>query len=370
IGNKKEKGEKRKHIRGNFTTLTILHHLHLWTVVALLHSPDEDQQTPPSAVLSRSQGRSFHVVVVQLASHLPFASNFSHPSRAASPTPAPSASVRGNSPDTNSAAIHIHFPFIVNDVKIPSFSGLANPNFEGDAAGFLSVGVDEIASCCDIFSGVILRKISMEEANEILKNNRIEDISWLCSLSESELDLLISIKMLVLQRAKAIGHENLAEKFDLKTLRTIGFVLMEHLKGELRTSDVTDLSQSALNACNLLDSNLEKSLPIDEIMTSICLDRRKKPGKRLVPFTCSCVCIVQDHILERIVKCHGKKPFDNYINLLVFIKPSIHMNFHHRTYALDSSRSYSGVVVVPLCFLITALDRFLESRWEDVRPYA
>ncbi|XP_008460383.2 uncharacterized protein LOC103499220 [Cucumis melo] len=120
----------------------------------------------------------------------------------------------------------------------------------------------------------------MEEANEILKNNRIEDISWLCSLSESEVDLLISIKMLVLQRAKAIGHENLAEKFDLKTLRTIGFVLMEHLKGELRTSDVTDLSQSALNACNLLDSNLEKSLPIDEIMTSICLDRRKKPGKR------------------------------------------------------------------------------------------
>ena len=35
-------------------------------------------------------------------------------------------------------------------------------------------------------------------------------------------DLLISIKMLVLQRAKAIGHENLAEKFDLKTLRAIG----------------------------------------------------------------------------------------------------------------------------------------------------
>lgn len=27
----------------------------------------------------------------------------------------------------------------------------------------------------------------MEEAKEILENNRIEDISWLCSLSESEL---------------------------------------------------------------------------------------------------------------------------------------------------------------------------------------
>ncbi|XP_011653427.1 uncharacterized protein LOC105435221 [Cucumis sativus] len=120
----------------------------------------------------------------------------------------------------------------------------------------------------------------MEEANEILKNKRIEGISWLCSLSESELDLLISIKMLVLQRAKAVGHENLAEKFDLKMQRAIGFVLMEHLKGELRTSDVSDLSQSALNACNLLDSNLEKILSIDEIMASICSDRRKKPGKR------------------------------------------------------------------------------------------
>lgn len=35
-------------------------------------------------------------------------------------------------------------------------------------------------------------------------------------------DFLISIKMLVLQRAKVIGHEDLAEKFDLKTLRAIG----------------------------------------------------------------------------------------------------------------------------------------------------
>lgn len=35
-------------------------------------------------------------------------------------------------------------------------------------------------------------------------------------------DMLISIKTLVLQRAKAIGHEDLAEKFDLKTLRAIG----------------------------------------------------------------------------------------------------------------------------------------------------
>ncbi|XP_022156102.1 uncharacterized protein LOC111023068 [Momordica charantia] len=121
----------------------------------------------------------------------------------------------------------------------------------------------------------------MEEAKEILKDNRIEDVSWLCSLSESELDMLISIKMLVLQRAKMIGHEALAEKFDLKTLRAIGFALMEHLKGQLRASDVPDQSQSAaLNGCNLLDCSLEKILSIDEIMASVCSDRRKKPGKR------------------------------------------------------------------------------------------
>lgn len=124
----------------------------------------------------------------------------------------------------------------------------------------------------------------MEEAKEILKDNRIEDISWLCSLSESELDFLISIKMLVLQRAKVIGHEDLAEKFDLKTLRAIGFILMEHLKGQLSVSGVPDQSQfSALNGSNLLDSSLEKVLSIDDIMASICSERRKKPGKRSRP---------------------------------------------------------------------------------------
>ncbi|KAG6606306.1 hypothetical protein SDJN03_03623, partial [Cucurbita argyrosperma subsp. sororia] len=124
----------------------------------------------------------------------------------------------------------------------------------------------------------------MEEAKEILKDNRIEDISWLCSLSESELDFLISIKMLVLQRAKVIGHEDLAEKFDLKTLRALGFILMEHLKGQLSVSGVPDQSQfSALNGSNLLDSSLEKVLSIDDIMASICSERRKKPGKRSRP---------------------------------------------------------------------------------------
>ena len=34
--------------------------------------------------------------------------------------------------------------------------------------------------------------------------------------------MLISLKMMVLRRAKVIGHEDLAEKFDLKMLRALG----------------------------------------------------------------------------------------------------------------------------------------------------
>ncbi|KAK3001414.1 hypothetical protein RJ639_020703 [Escallonia herrerae] len=63
----------------------------------------------------------------------------------------------------------------------------------------------------------------MGEEN-FMKHIRIEDVRWLCSLSESELDLLISLKQMVLQRAKAIGHESLAKKFDLKMIRALGSV--------------------------------------------------------------------------------------------------------------------------------------------------
>ncbi|RXH98804.1 hypothetical protein DVH24_011129 [Malus domestica] len=56
----------------------------------------------------------------------------------------------------------------------------------------------------------------------ILGQNRVDDVSWLCSLSESELDMLISIKRIVLHRARMIGCDELAQKFDLKVLRALG----------------------------------------------------------------------------------------------------------------------------------------------------
>ncbi|TYH48243.1 hypothetical protein ES332_D10G054500v1, partial [Gossypium tomentosum] len=96
---------------------------------------------------------------------------------------------------------------------------------------------------------------------EILGNNSIEDISWLCSLSESELDFLISLKKLAVKRAIAIGHVQLANKFDLKVLP--GFILMECLKEKVK-----DLS--------LIPSLLEPVMSIEELKNHIAFKARKE----------------------------------------------------------------------------------------------
>ena len=89
------------------------------------------------------------------------------------------------------------------------------------------------------------RRGETDQFQEILKTNSLEDLSWLCSLSESELvstsqiffvfvclvmnhinnlvqDLIISLKMLAVQHPKMIKHEKYAQKFDLKMLRALG----------------------------------------------------------------------------------------------------------------------------------------------------
>ncbi|KAG5000507.1 hypothetical protein JHK87_021579 [Glycine soja] len=67
---------------------------------------------------------------------------------------------------------------------------------------------------------------------------RVEDVAWLCSLSESEIDMLISLKLLIIQRAKMMGCKELASKFNLKMIRAIALVLMEHLKAEIKGSSL------------------------------------------------------------------------------------------------------------------------------------
>ncbi|XP_030968262.1 uncharacterized protein LOC115988789 [Quercus lobata] len=119
----------------------------------------------------------------------------------------------------------------------------------------------------------------MDELEELLRRNRPEDVSWLCSLSASELDMLISLKMLVLQRAKVIGHESLAKKFDLKMLRAMGFILMEYLKGKVKDlSLVSGENAEFMDCCNLLKFSVEEIMSNEEIKA--CIGRSKKsPAK-------------------------------------------------------------------------------------------
>ncbi|XP_052177055.1 uncharacterized protein LOC127791238 [Diospyros lotus] len=115
-----------------------------------------------------------------------------------------------------------------------------------------------------------------------LQGNRIEDVRWLCSLSESELDMLISLKKMVVQRAKVIGHESLAKKFDLKMYRALGFIFLEHLKEQLKDVSATpglNKSSGFLDRCNLLNSNLNDSfgtMSLQELRTYVGADQRKR----------------------------------------------------------------------------------------------
>ncbi|CAA7048929.1 unnamed protein product [Microthlaspi erraticum] len=126
----------------------------------------------------------------------------------------------------------------------------------------------------------------MEELKEILKNNKTEDLTWFCSLSESELDLLISLKKQAVQRAKISGLEGLAEKFDLKMLRALGLVLMGYARK--RVQDDTSLAASAvhqltlLDECKLLKTNADDdTVDIEEILTEIFIKKsRRKSRKR------------------------------------------------------------------------------------------
>ncbi|KAJ0231023.1 Spc97 / Spc98 family of spindle pole body [Hirschfeldia incana] len=127
----------------------------------------------------------------------------------------------------------------------------------------------------------------MEELNEILKNNRTRDISWLCSLSEPELDLLISLKKLAIHRAETSDHDELADHFDLKLLRALGLVLMEYV----RKTD-TCLVPSAghqlqgLDHCNLLKTHVDDTaIDVEEIVTGICNTKKKQKKRKPIRLT-------------------------------------------------------------------------------------
>ncbi|KAA8546034.1 hypothetical protein F0562_020515 [Nyssa sinensis] len=117
---------------------------------------------------------------------------------------------------------------------------------------------------------------------DILGDNQIEDVRWLCSLSESELDMLISLKMMIIRRANIIGHDALAKKFDLKMLRALGFILMEYLKGQVEDlADIPGLAESSalLDGCNFLKRNLDNffdTMNIEELRAYVGADNKKR----------------------------------------------------------------------------------------------
>ncbi|KAB2601631.1 hypothetical protein D8674_002636 [Pyrus ussuriensis x Pyrus communis] len=112
----------------------------------------------------------------------------------------------------------------------------------------------------------------------VLGQKRVEDVNWLCSLYESELDMLISIKRIVLQRARMIGCDELAQKFDLKVLRALG------MSDSFICFDIKNLSPPAsaalMGSCNLLTHNLGDITSLEEIMACIGIESRKGPIKR------------------------------------------------------------------------------------------
>ncbi|KAB2078275.1 hypothetical protein ES319_A06G151200v1 [Gossypium barbadense] len=123
-----------------------------------------------------------------------------------------------------------------------------------------------------------------KEKEETLGNTNIEDANWLCSLSESELDLLISLKKLALKRASAIGHVQLAKKFDLKMLRALGFVLMECVKEKVKDLSVIpgmDENATFLDSSNLLKCKVDEVMSIEELNECIAIETRKEFRKRL-----------------------------------------------------------------------------------------
>ncbi|XP_042487077.1 uncharacterized protein LOC122067313 [Macadamia integrifolia] len=127
--------------------------------------------------------------------------------------------------------------------------------------------------------------MSEQDNDEIFGNNSPDDTCWLYSLSDSELDFLISLKMLAIHRAKVIGHEDLADKFDLKMLRALGLVLTEYLNGCCEnTSAISFLidSSTLLDGSNLL-MNLKDSfasVKSEDIRELIDTQSKKKNSRK------------------------------------------------------------------------------------------
>ncbi|KAL9239944.1 hypothetical protein vseg_014215 [Gypsophila vaccaria] len=125
----------------------------------------------------------------------------------------------------------------------------------------------------------------MAEKRVFIGDNRPEDVRWLHSLSEAEIDLLMGLKDIALQRAKVIGHPSLADKFDLKMLRALSYILMQHVKGQVSDLQLTgvDKLKEMLEGGNLLkldleglDGDINQSLGDENLTTYMEIDKKRQ----------------------------------------------------------------------------------------------
>ncbi|KAE9455885.1 hypothetical protein C3L33_12213, partial [Rhododendron williamsianum] len=118
---------------------------------------------------------------------------------------------------------------------------------------------------------------------DLLRDCRIEDVRWLCSLSESELLLWPSTYYCLLS---LMTHSKLFCILRIiclfKILPMTGFILMEHLKGQLKdVSIIPGLAESSsfLDGCNILNSKLSdtfSTMDIEELRSFVGTDQRKR----------------------------------------------------------------------------------------------
>ncbi|VAI94234.1 unnamed protein product [Triticum turgidum subsp. durum] len=122
-----------------------------------------------------------------------------------------------------------------------------------------------------------------------------EESRWIAALSEPELvsfngaavvvvvvqDLLISLKMLAVKRAETAGRPNLANAFDLRTLRALGVVLLEDFKQRLREEtslDATGLDRLVLSRDPVTDVGAGSSSSDSEVFRRHSKDQPLKPS--------------------------------------------------------------------------------------------
>lgn len=81
----------------------------------------------------------------------------------------------------------------------------------------------------------------MRESKSLLRKNAMheeasdEDKAWLASLSDVEVDLLVSIKQMAMERANTVQDECVNGIFGFRVLRTIGLLLKELIKERLKS---------------------------------------------------------------------------------------------------------------------------------------